>query len=125
MLSQSMSVQRAKPALFVLAVTVVSELAGVRQIDLGVGLVILLPLLYAFVASTLQNPAIVGQRRSVFRRTELRGAPSWVLLAIAPFIARFGVVMGEAFEQIVQAGYVDAREQVAKWLNDDGSNAAD
>ena len=89
----------------VLALVVVSELIYIREIPLGPGAILLLPLLYAFIMGALLNPNVVG--RSVgrwIREREVRTASPLIVVAIMPFIAKFGTTIGPAINDIIAAG---------------------
>ena len=91
--------------LVVLAVVIVSELIYIREIPLGPGAILLLPLLYAFVFGALLNPNVV--RRSIgglIRRREIQAASPFIVIAIMPFIAKFGTLVGPSMQTIIEAG---------------------
>lgn len=91
--------------LVVLAIVVVSELIYIREIPLGPGAILLLPLLYAFVFGALLNPNVV--RRSIgglVRRREILAASPFIVIAIMPFIAKFGTLVGPSMQTIIEAG---------------------
>ena len=91
--------------LVVLAVVIVSELIYIREIPLGPGAILLLPLLYAFVFAALLNPNVV--RRSIgglIRRREIQAASPFIVIAIMPFIAKFGTLVGPSMQTIIEAG---------------------
>lgn len=91
--------------LVVIAVVVVSELIYIREIPLGPGAILLLPLLYAFVFGALINPNVI--RRSIgglIRRREIQAASPFIVVAIMPFIAKFGTLVGPSMQTIIEAG---------------------
>ena len=91
--------------LVVLAVVIVSELIYIREIPMGPGAILLLPLLYAFVFGALLNPNVV--RRSIgglVRRREIQAASPFIVIAIMPFIAKFGTLVGPSMQTIIEAG---------------------
>jgi hypothetical protein len=91
--------------LIVLALVVIAELIYTRQIPLGPGAILFLPLLYAFIFGALLNPNVV--RRGVgrvVRRREVRAASPFIVIAIMPFIAKFGTLVGPSMQEIVAAG---------------------
>jgi hypothetical protein len=91
--------------LVVLAVVIVSELIYILEIPLGPGAILLLPLLYAFVFGALLNPNVV--RRSIgglVRRREIQAASPFIVIAIMPFIAKFGTLVGPSMQTIIEAG---------------------
>ncbi len=88
----------------VLAITVVSELIGIIEIPIGIGAILLLPLLYAFVFGLVLNPHVFKVARGWIRETEVENASPIIILAIMPFIAKFGTIIGPSMDQIVDAG---------------------
>ena len=89
----------------VLAIVIISELIYIREIPLGPGAILLLPLLYAFVFGALLNPNVV--RRSIgglVRRREIQAASPFIVIAIMPFIAKFGTLVGPSMQTIIKAG---------------------
>jgi hypothetical protein len=92
--------------LTVLALVVVSELIYTREIPLGPGSVLFLPLLYAFVFGALLNPNVVrrGVGGRIVRSREVRAASPFIVIAIMPFIAKFGTLVGPSMEAIISAG---------------------
>ena len=90
--------------LTVLALVVVSELIYIREIPLGPGAILLLPLLYAFVLGALLNPNVVRAAGRWIRGREVRAASPLIVIAIMPFIAKFGTTIGPAINDIIAAG---------------------
>lgn len=91
--------------LLVLAIVIISELIYIREIPLGPGAILLLPLLYAFVFGALINPNVI--RRSIgglVRRREVQAASPFIVVAIMPFIAKFGTLVGPSMQTIIEAG---------------------
>ncbi|MGF1471758.1 MAG: DUF3100 domain-containing protein [Rubrobacteraceae bacterium] len=91
--------------LVVIVLVVASELIYTREIPLGPGAILLLPLLYAFVFGALLNPNVV--RRSIgglIRRREIQAASPFIVIAIMPFIAKFGTLVGPSMQTIIEAG---------------------
>lgn len=87
-----------------LAIVVGSQLIGIRQIDVGIGIVLLLPLLYAFVIGLVVNPNVTGRVAKVLGSREVRVASPLIVVAIMPFIAKFGTTIGPDIEEIIAAG---------------------
>ncbi|MEJ5914488.1 DUF3100 domain-containing protein [Pseudokineococcus sp. 1T1Z-3] len=87
-----------------LVVVVLSQLLGIRRIEVGIGTILLLPLLYAFLAGLVLNPSITGRVGKVLGRREVRLASPLIIVAILPFIARFGTTIGPDIEAVIAAG---------------------
>lgn len=88
----------------VLVVALVSEWIGVRRVSLGPGVLLFLPLLYAFVAGALLNPNVVRRAPALLGERARGEAKTFIVVAILPFVARFGAEIGPAIEDIVAAG---------------------
>ncbi|MEN3793519.1 DUF3100 domain-containing protein [Fulvimarina sp. MAC3] len=87
-----------------LAITIVSELIGVIVIPIGIGSVLLLPLLYAFVFGLLLNPNVVSKMKGWIGKREVAAASPLIIIAIMPFIAKFGTIIGPSMQTIIDAG---------------------
>lgn len=91
--------------LIVVVLVVISELIYVREIPLGPGVILLLPLLYAFILGGLLNPNVI--RRSIgglVRSREISSALPYIVIAVMPLIAKFGTLVGPSMETIIKAG---------------------
>jgi len=91
--------------LVVVVLVIVSELIYIREIPLGPGIILLLPLLYAFILGGLLNPNVI--RRSVgglVRSREVRAASPYIVIAVMPLIAKFGTLVGPSMKTIIEAG---------------------
>lgn len=90
--------------LVVLGLVIVSEAVYIRRIPLGPGTVLLLPLLYSFVLGSLLNPNVTQGIRGLVRSREVQAASPYIVIAIMPFIAKFGTLIGPSIQTIVAAG---------------------
>ncbi len=90
--------------LIVLIVSIVSQFIGVRAIPIGIGTILLLPLLYAFVICLLLNPNVIPAASRLISTKKAAAAAPLIVVAIMPFIAKFGTTIGPAIEQIIDAG---------------------
>ncbi|MDB6177123.1 DUF3100 domain-containing protein [Paracoccus sp. Z330] len=88
----------------VLIITIISELIGVIKVPIGIGSILLLPLLYAFVLGLLINPNVVRKAGAWIGQREVRAASPLIVIAIMPFIAKFGTIIGPSMQQIIDAG---------------------
>lgn len=88
----------------VLIISVIAELIGVRRIDVGIGTIVLLPLLYAFVLGMLVNPHITPIAAKFLRAESVRKTSPLILIAILPFMAKFGTLIGPSMGKIVAVG---------------------
>lgn len=90
--------------LTVVVIAVISQLIGTREIPIGFGAILLLPLLFAFVLATLTNPNVVGKFAVFIRQADVQRASPIIVIAIMPFIAKFGTTIGPSMEEIIAAG---------------------
>lgn len=90
--------------LLVLVIVVISELIGIIRLPIGIATVILLPILYAFAIGVALNPVINKATRRVLTARSSKIAGAMIIVAIMPFIARFGTTVGPAMADIIAAG---------------------
>ncbi|WP_420229747.1 DUF3100 domain-containing protein [Psychrobacter sp. ER1] len=90
--------------LLVIAVSLLAEWIGIIKIPIGIGILVLLPLLYAFIFAILLNPNVVPSMKVVITKKRAKFASYAILLSIMPFIAKFGVGVGPNIEEIIAAG---------------------
>jgi len=90
--------------LLVVAVSLLAEWIGIIKIPIGIGILVLLPLLYAFIFAILLNPNVVPSMKAVITKKRAKFASYAILLSIMPFIAKFGVGVGPNIEEIIAAG---------------------
>lgn len=88
----------------VLGIVLISELIGLIRIPIGIGTVILLPILYAFALGIALNPHILRPIRSLVTPRATRLAGAMITIAIMPFIAKFGTTVGPQISAILAAG---------------------
>lgn len=90
--------------LLVIAVSLIAEWIGIIKIPIGIGILVLLPLLYAFIFAILLNPNVIPAMTAVITKKRAKFASYAVLLSIMPFIAKFGVGVGPNIDEIIAAG---------------------
>ena len=90
--------------LSVLAITLICEAIGVIVVPIGIGSILLLPLLYAFVLGLLINPNVVKRAGIWLKDRDVEAASPLIIIAIMPFIAKFGTIIGPSMDKIVAAG---------------------
>lgn len=90
--------------LLVIIASLLAEWIGIIKIPIGIGTLVLLPLLYAFIFTILLNPNVIPSMKAVISRDRAKFASYAVLLSIMPFIAKFGVGVGPKVEEIIAAG---------------------
>lgn len=90
--------------LLVIVVSLLAEWIGIIKIPIGIGVLVLLPLLYAFIFAILLNPYVIPSMKAVITKKRAKFASYAILLSIMPFIAKFGVGVGPNIEEIIAAG---------------------
>ena len=90
--------------LLVIIASLLAEWIGIIKIPIGIGTLVLLPLLYAFIFTILLNPNVIPSMKAIISRDRAKFASYAVLLSIMPFIAKFGVGVGPKVEEIIAAG---------------------
>jgi hypothetical protein len=90
--------------LLVIITSLLAEWIGIIKIPIGIGTLVLLPLLYAFIFTILLNPNVIPSMKAIISRDRAKFASYAVLLSIMPFIAKFGVGVGPKVEEIIAAG---------------------
>ncbi|MEE1650319.1 DUF3100 domain-containing protein [Brachybacterium sp. J144] len=90
--------------LAVLVIGVVSQLIGILRIPIGIGTILLLPMLFAFALALLLNPNIVPAVSRIMPVRRVAAASPLIVVAIMPFIARFGADIGPGIELVIRSG---------------------
>lgn len=90
--------------LAVLVIGVVSQLIGILRIPIGIGTILLLPMLFAFALALLLNPNIVPAVSRIMPVRRAAAASPLIVVAIMPFIARFGADIGPGIELVIRSG---------------------
>ncbi|WP_114799993.1 DUF3100 domain-containing protein [Moraxella canis] len=87
-----------------LVLACIAEWIGIAKFDIGIGTMILLPLLYAFVFSVFFNPNINSTLGQLVGKNGNLVAGQWILICLMPFIAKFAVGIGPKINEIIAAG---------------------
>ncbi|MGO1901516.1 MAG: DUF3100 domain-containing protein [Brachybacterium sp.] len=90
--------------LAVLIIGVISQFIGIRSIPIGIGTILLLPMLFAFAMALLLNPNIIGAAAKIMPARRAAAASPLIVVAIMPFIARFGADIGPGIELVIRSG---------------------
>lgn len=90
--------------LIVIAASLFSEFIGIVKVPLGPGSLLLLPLFYAFIIGLILNPHLFKSTEKLVSKKLSYAASPLILLAVMPFIARFGTTIGPAIDKLIQAG---------------------
>lgn len=88
----------------VIIISLLSEFIGIRQVPMGPGTLLLLPLFYAFVIGVIINPNVTRTAGKLLPVRISEAAGPLILLSIMPFIARFGSTIGPAIQDLIDAG---------------------
>lgn len=88
----------------VLVIVVISELIGLRTFAIGSGMILLLPLLYAFILGLALNPSITPVLRRIMSPRLTSVAGSLIVVAAFPVVAKLGTLIGPAIPELVKAG---------------------
>lgn len=90
--------------LFAILLAAAAEAVGIIRVPIGIGTVVLLPLLYAFIVALLMNPNVLPAMEAVMPARKARWATYLVTLSVMPFIAKFGFGIGPKMNDIIAAG---------------------
>lgn len=88
----------------VILISIVSEFIGIVTLPIGIGTLVLLPLLYAFILALLFNPNVISAMDKLISVEKSKVATYAVILSVMPFIAKFGVTIGPKIDAIIDAG---------------------
>ncbi|MEG9883918.1 MAG: DUF3100 domain-containing protein [Hyphomicrobiales bacterium] len=90
--------------LAVVIIGVIAEMIGIRKIPFGIGTILLLPMLYAFVIAVVVNPNITSFFGRFIRREDTAAAAPLIGVAIMLLTAKAGTFTGPAINSILKAG---------------------
>ncbi|WP_257349793.1 DUF3100 domain-containing protein [Pseudalkalibacillus decolorationis] len=83
----------------VFAIVIVTEFIGIHEIQVGPGVILLLPMLYAVIIGIgLFFTPLVKEKQSI-------NAEPLVFISVTLLIAKFGVQAGPALPQLIEAGW--------------------
>ena len=89
-----------KLVLFALIIAVIADMIGSIKIDIGIGTLVIFPLVIATIIGGVMGPDLL----KVFKSSECQDAGDLVLVVIAPFMARMGVSAGGNLPKLLDAG---------------------
>ncbi len=90
--------------LIVVLASVLAEFIGIQKFNVGPGVLLLLPLFYVFIFCLFVNPCIIKKATKLITPKQASVAPQLLIIAILPFIAKFGTLIGPSLGKIVEAG---------------------
>lgn len=82
------------------AILIVSDFIGEFQVSIGPGLLLIFPIFYGIIFGVLLGPDLLN----VFSKREVEAASPLVLVAIAPFIVKLGIIAGEGVSTLASLG---------------------
>ncbi|PSW20320.1 DUF3100 domain-containing protein [Photobacterium sanctipauli] len=88
----------------VIVLTVIAEMIGVIKIPIGASSIVLLPLFYSFVIGILINPNVIKKASSLITIKQAEKATPIILIAVMPFLAKFGTLIGPSLDKILSVG---------------------
>lgn len=89
---------------FAAVLALAAEYVGIARLPIGIGTLVLLPLLYAFIVALLLNPNVIAPMETIMPAKTARWSTYLVTLSVMPFIAKFGFGIGPKIEEILAAG---------------------
>ncbi len=89
-----------KLVLLAIVIAVVADAIGSIKINIGIGTLVIFPLVVATVIGGTLGPDLL----KVFKTSECQDAGDLVLVVIAPFMARMGVSAGANLPKLLEAG---------------------
>lgn len=97
-----------KLILTALAIVIISELIGTLTFDIGIGTIVLLPMLFAVIIGILITPDVIGKKikglGKIIGRKEIELAGPFVMLALLPLGVKYGTLVGPNIVEVVKAG---------------------
>ncbi|MDA9555963.1 DUF3100 domain-containing protein [Vibrio sp.] len=90
---------------FVVVASVLSEWIGIQKFQVGPGVLLLLPLFYAFIIGLIGNPHVVKKASKWMSSKEASVGSQLLLVGILPFIAKFGTLIGPSMDKLLNAGH--------------------
>lgn len=85
--------------LLVLVLVVIAEFIGVKNIPIGIGTIVLLPMLYAMIFGLLTTPKFLN----IAKKKEMEDAGSLIGLTLMLLMAKYGTNIGPTLPKIIAA----------------------
>lgn len=98
--------------LIVLFIVILSELIGQHQISLGIGAIVLFPLLYAMVFGSL----ISWPSLKLMKIKEMKYASRILEVAFLLFVAKLGTMLGPSLSKILDAGIALTIQEIGHFI---------
>ncbi|WP_077622473.1 DUF3100 domain-containing protein [Sediminibacillus massiliensis] len=81
-------------------ILLIADSIGSFQIPLGPGMVYIFPIFYGIIIGAILGPDVLG----FFKKEEVKAASPLVLVAIAPFIVKLGILGGGNIPKLIEVG---------------------
>lgn len=94
--------------LVIFILVIISELIGTYKFKLGAGEVVIFPMLFALFFGVLLGPDLLG----IIKKKSSKTASSLVLIAIAPFMAKLGILAGQSLPKLAAVGPAMALQEL-------------
>lgn len=82
------------------AILIISDLIGEFQFSIGPGMLLIFPIFYGIIIGILLGPDLI----KFFNKDEVNAASPLVLVAIAPFIVKLGILAGGNATKLIELG---------------------
>ena len=92
--------QYGKLVVIAVVIAAIADLIGTININIGIGNLVIFPLVIATVIGGLMGPDLL----KIFKESECQDAGDLVLVVIAPFMARMGISAGANLSKLVDVG---------------------
>lgn len=97
-----------KLILTALVIVIISEFIGTKKFDVGIGSIVLLPMLYAVIIGMLITPDVIGKKikglSKIVGMEEIELASPFVMLALLPLGVKYGTLVGPNIVEVIKAG---------------------
>jgi len=81
-------------------ILLLAEVIGSFEIPLGPGMIVIFPIFYGIIIGMILGPDVFG----FFKKEEVKAASPLVLVAIAPFIVKLGILGGGNVPKLLEVG---------------------
>ena len=94
--------------LVVFIIVIIAEMIGTQRIPVGIGTIVLLPMLFAVVMGILVTPDVLGKRiaflKKFISKEEIELAGTFVMIALLPLGVKYGTLVGPNIVKVIEAG---------------------
>lgn len=97
-----------KLVLTALVIVIICEMIGTLKFDIGIGTIVILPMLFAVIIGMAITPDLLGKvikpLQNLIGIEEIEAASPYVMLALLPLGVKYGTLVGPNIVKVVQAG---------------------